>query len=262
MYRPGDHEVSVQVTTSTVRQAGKSTLTRLAAAGRPGTVVRLLDDAATLRAAQDDPAGFVEHDRLMVIDEIQLAPELLRAIKVLVDLDPRPGRFLLTGSSRVLALRTLPDALPGRMEVIELWPFSQGDMFRLLALLAGRVSGLLVPGTLAGQVGIPRTTLVRYLELLATVFLIKTVPAWSAMAVGTPKLAFVDTGIVCHLIGQDAARLDEPDGAAGQVLENLVVMELARQQDQSPAHRRTLAPSPMTARSSSAPLHTQPSLLT
>jgi predicted AAA+ superfamily ATPase len=37
------------------RQAGKSTLTRLAADGRPGTVVRLLDDAATLRAAQDDP---------------------------------------------------------------------------------------------------------------------------------------------------------------------------------------------------------------
>jgi len=47
---------------------------------------------------------------------------------VLVDLDPRPGRFLLTGSSRVLALRSLPDALPGRMEVIELWPFSQGEM--------------------------------------------------------------------------------------------------------------------------------------
>ena len=225
----------------------------------PGTVVRLLDDAATLRAAQDDPAGFVEHDKLMVIDEIQLAPELLRAIKVLVDLDARPGRFLLTGSSRVLALRTLPDALPGRMEVIELWPFSQGemsggpdlfvdaalrhgaglehssrlrkrdylelavvggfpeavrrtprrraaffdsylstlierdvlevssierqgDMFRLLALLAGRVSGLLVPGTLAGQAGIPRTTLVRYLQLLATVFLIKTIPGWKMNA--------------------------------------------------------------------------------
>jgi predicted AAA+ superfamily ATPase len=45
----------------------------------------------------------------------------------------------------------------------------------------------------------------------------------------TPKLAFVDTGIACHLIGQDAARLDEPDGAAGPILENFVVMELARQ---------------------------------
>jgi predicted AAA+ superfamily ATPase len=37
------------------RQAGKSTLTRLATAGRSGTTVRLLDDPATLRAAQDEP---------------------------------------------------------------------------------------------------------------------------------------------------------------------------------------------------------------
>ena len=292
------------------RQAGKSTLTRLAAARRAPAVVRLLDDPATLRAAKDDPTGFVEHDTLMVIDEIQLVPELLQPIKVAVDSDPTPGRYLLTGSSRVLALRTLPDALPGRMEIIELWPFSQGeingqpdrfidaafrhgprlshsstlrrrdylervvvggfpeavrrtprrrtaffdsylstlierdvlelanierrgDLFKLLALLAGRAGGLLVPGTLAGQSGIPRTTLTRYLELLSSVFLIKSIPAWSSgqtqRAVGTPKLAFVDTGIACHLIGQDAMRLGEPGGAAGPMMENFVVMELARQ---------------------------------
>jgi predicted AAA+ superfamily ATPase len=110
------------------RQAGKSTLTRLTAEGRPGTAIRLLDDPTTLRAAEDDPTDFVDHDGLLVIDEIQLVPELLRPIKVQVDLDPTPGRYLLTGSSRVLALRTLPDALPGRMEVIELWPFSQGEI--------------------------------------------------------------------------------------------------------------------------------------
>ncbi|MEU0552538.1 ATP-binding protein [Dactylosporangium sp. NPDC006015] len=292
------------------RQAGKSTLTRLATAGLPGTVIRLLDDPATLRAAQDDPTGFVDHDGLMVIDEIQLTPELLRPIKVVVDLDPTPGRFLLTGSSRILALRTLPDALPGRMEIIELWPFSQGEMsgdpdqfvdaafrhgtridhtsewrrkdylervvvggfpeavrrtprrraaffdsylttlierdvleianierrgelLKLLSLLAGRAGQLLVPGTLASQSGIPRTTLVRYLELLGSVFLVKSVPAWSSnltqRAVGTPKLAFVDTGVACHLIGQDAARLGEPGGAAGPMMENFVLMELARQ---------------------------------
>jgi uncharacterized protein len=100
------------------RQVGKSTLARVAAAGAPRTVVRLLDD----------PAGFVQHDGLMVIDEIQLAPDLFRAIKVAVDTDPRPGQFLLTGSAQILALRDLPDALPGRMEVVELWPFSQGEL--------------------------------------------------------------------------------------------------------------------------------------
>ncbi|MGH3687364.1 MAG: AAA family ATPase [Pseudonocardiaceae bacterium] len=43
----------------------------------------------------------------MIIDEIQRAPELLLAIKATVDADPRPGRFLLTGSSRLLALRDI-----------------------------------------------------------------------------------------------------------------------------------------------------------
>lgn len=292
------------------RQAGKSTLTRLAT-DRQRTVVRLLDDPATLRAAKDDPTGFVEHDSLMVIDEIQLVPELLQPIKVAVDLDPTPGRFLLTGSSRILAMRTLPDALPGRMEVIELWPFSQGelhggpdrfvdaafrhgprldlssdlrrrdylerlivggfpeamrrrtarrrnaffdsylstlierdvlelasierrgDLLKLIALLAGRAGGLLEPTALSSLSGIPRSTLVRYLELLASVFLIKSIPAWSSgqtrRAVGTPKLAFVDTGIACHLLGQDPVRLAEPGGAAGSMMENFVVMELARQ---------------------------------
>lgn len=80
------------VTLNGARQTGKSTLARIAARQNPNTVVRLLDDAATLRAARDDPAGFVEHDGLMVIDEIQLAPELFRSIKVTVDTDQRPGQ--------------------------------------------------------------------------------------------------------------------------------------------------------------------------
>lgn len=298
------------VTLNGARQAGKSTLARVAAKARPNAVVRLLDDPATLRAARDDPAGFVEHDGLMVIDEVQLAPELFRSIKVAVDTDPRPGRFLLTGSAQVLALRDLPDALPGRMEIVELWPFSQGEidrspdtfvdaafrqgpqlnrtstlrkhdyldrivrggypeaihrtarrraafydsyltnlierdvkelaaierrgqLRRLLALLAGHSGSLLVPATLAAASGIPRTTLNRYLELLSMVFLTKQIPAWSTnhthRAIGTPKLAFVDTGIATHLLGQDATRLGEPDGAAGPMTETFVLMELARQ---------------------------------
>jgi predicted AAA+ superfamily ATPase len=83
---------------------------------------------ATRQAAGADPSGFVAFPELMVIDEIQRAPELLLAIKEEVDTDPRPGRYLLTGSARVLGLRVLPDVLPGRTETIELWPFSQGEM--------------------------------------------------------------------------------------------------------------------------------------
>ena len=53
------------------------------------------------------------------LPQVQLAPELFRTIKVAVDTDQRPGQFLLTGSAQILALRDLPDALPGRLEIIE-----------------------------------------------------------------------------------------------------------------------------------------------
>jgi uncharacterized protein len=47
-----------------------------------------------------------------------------------VDRDRRPGRFLLTGSAHVLALPRVADALTGRMEIVELWPLSQGEIRR------------------------------------------------------------------------------------------------------------------------------------
>lgn len=109
------------------RQAGKSTLVR-ALAGERSAEWRDLDRVEDRQSAQADPTGFVSFSDLMVIDEIQRVPELLLAIKVAVDSDQRPGRFLLTGSSRLLGLRDLPDTLPGRMETVELWPFSQGEI--------------------------------------------------------------------------------------------------------------------------------------
>lgn len=114
---------------SGARQVGKSTLVRQIAAGRTAEW-RDLDLPQDRQSALEDPVGFVAFDDLLVIDEIQRAPELLLAIKVTVDADPRPGRFLLTGSARLLGLRDLPDTLPGRMETIELWPFSQGEIER------------------------------------------------------------------------------------------------------------------------------------
>lgn len=110
-----------------IRQAGKSTLARVLAEARSATF-RNLDVAIDRTAAQDDPEGFIDIPGTVVIDEIQRVPELLLAIKADVDSQPTPGRFLLTGSSRVLALRDLPDTLPGRMETIELWPLSQGEI--------------------------------------------------------------------------------------------------------------------------------------
>jgi uncharacterized protein len=110
------------------RQTGKSTLAELALSETTGGLARFLDDPATRSAASSDPTRFVRHEGTLLIDEVQRVPDLWLAIKHLVDQDPRPGRFLLTGSARLLGLADLPDALPGRSETIELWPLSQGEI--------------------------------------------------------------------------------------------------------------------------------------
>ena len=110
------------------RQVGKSTLAERVLPDAPRRQARFLDDPQTRLAAENDPVGFLDFDGLMLIDEVQRAPGLWLAIKNIVDRDPRPGRFILTGSARLLALQSLPDALPGRSETIELWPLSQGEI--------------------------------------------------------------------------------------------------------------------------------------
>lgn len=110
------------------RQAGKSTLAEHVVAGHAGTWLSL-DDAATLDAARTDPVGFVAgRTGLTGIDEAQRVPELLLAVKAQVDRDRRPGRFLLTGSTRLLGAPGLADSLAGRMEALTLWPFTQAEL--------------------------------------------------------------------------------------------------------------------------------------
>jgi predicted AAA+ superfamily ATPase len=111
------------------RQVGKSTLvTKLL--DLPGRVeVMTLDHEPTLRAACVDPRSFVERSiDTLVIDEAQLEPRLFRAVKAAVDSDRRPGRFVLTGSARLLSLPEMADALVGRVDVVELWPFSEVEL--------------------------------------------------------------------------------------------------------------------------------------
>lgn len=117
------------------RQVGKTTLTRNLA--YPGTVDFVtLDDETNRLAVQHDPRSFVQRPAdTFVIDEAQLEPNLFRAIKAEIDRDRRPGRFLLTGSSRLLSAPDMAASLVGRVETIDLWPFSQGE-------LVGRADGL------------------------------------------------------------------------------------------------------------------------
>ena len=108
------------------RQAGKTTLARTYVS--PARPYITLDDPATLAAARADPTGFVRGLSQAVIDEVQRAPDLLLAIKESVDKDPRPGRFLLTGSTNLMAMPVVADSLAGRLEVVTLLPFAQAEL--------------------------------------------------------------------------------------------------------------------------------------
>ncbi len=114
------------------RQTGKSTLVKsLAKEGLFASHYLTLDDVSVLSAIRHDPAGFLSglpDDQLIILDEIQRAPELLLSIKDNVDQDRRAGRFLLTGSANVLLLPKLADSLAGRMEILTLWPLAQQEL--------------------------------------------------------------------------------------------------------------------------------------
>ena len=125
------------------RQCGKTTLVRDLVAGERTYVT--LDDDTALEGARQDPAEFVRGRARITIDEVQRAPDLLRAIKRAVDLDRSPGRFLLTGSANVLTLPTVSESLAGRMEVVTLQPLSRAEVRgRRPAFLRKAFTGALV----------------------------------------------------------------------------------------------------------------------
>jgi len=134
------------------RQVGKSTLAKALLHAQPAGRYITLDDPAARRAAEMDPGGFVTRtEGLTVLDEIQLAPQLFRAIKLEVDRDRRSGRFLLTGSANVLVLPRLSDSLAGRMELMTLEGLSQGEILGRSGNLVDRLfdAAELVPQHLA-----------------------------------------------------------------------------------------------------------------
>jgi len=120
------------------RQAGKSTLARLIADEDHPAPYVTLDDPATLDAAAADPTGFLAGRERLVIDEVQRAPELLLAIKRRVDEDPSRGQFLLTGSANLRTHPRIADALPGRVDYLTLWPFSQAELVGRTAMFLER----------------------------------------------------------------------------------------------------------------------------
>ena len=299
------------------RQTGKTTLVKQLAeepaSGENSRQYISLDSATALAGALDDPTGFLQGlKKPVIIDEAQRATALMLAIKEDVDRERHAGRYLLTGSANILTLPGIADSLAGRMEVLTLYPLSQGEiagtqedfisalfqkefplkqtgnaltkealleaialggypevlsrsnakrraawfdsyittlverdirdisnvqdisgLIRLLRLLGVRSGTLHNQAELSRSIGMPASTLGRYIPLLEALFLIWFLPAWSSnlskRLVKSPKIHVCDSGLACHLCGADPERLADDSIMAGRLLESFVAGELLKQ---------------------------------
>jgi uncharacterized protein len=290
------------------RQCGKTTLIRDLVSGSREFLT--LDDDTVLASARSDPAGLIRGLDKSALDEVQRAPELLRAIKRSVDQDRRPGRFLLTGSANLLAIPTVSESLAGRMEIVSLLPLSQSEIGRhkptfLKAAFKGKVTrpsdpilgsnlvdAVLVGGypemlrrnrperrqawardyiraiverdvrdiadiekleqvprllrvlaqysgqltnftQLGGQIGLDDKTTRKYVAILEQLFLVRRIEPWFRnrlnRLVKTPKLHFLDSGLLAALLGITAARIASDRTIFGRILETFVFSEILKQ---------------------------------
>lgn len=108
------------------RQSGKTTLCQQLT--DHDVQYRTLDDVNFLQSAVLDPQRFVQHDRkMLIIDEIQKAPDLLPSIKRQVDQNPALGQYLITGSAHVFELPGVRESLAGRVGRVRLRTLTMGE---------------------------------------------------------------------------------------------------------------------------------------
>jgi len=108
------------------RQVGKSTLANTLFPDRKQIS---LDDLTVLAQARQDPQGFLRQlPRPVTLDEVQRVPELLLAIKEIVDKDRKPGSFLLTGSAHLSTFQKVRESLAGRVGLARVRPLTAAEL--------------------------------------------------------------------------------------------------------------------------------------
>jgi len=242
------------------RQSGKTTLCQ---AVFPGHAYVSLEAEDVRHYAKEDPRGFLgEYGRGAILDEVQRAPHLLPYLQGLVDEDPTPGRFVLTGSQHFGLSEAISQSLAGRVGVLHLLPVAWDELTRFnghpdrfldviwagayprihdrgipadvwlrdyfstyiqrdvrqvlqvadleafstfVRLAAGRTGTEINLSGLGADAGIRHNTARSWLSVLETSFLITRIPAWHRnfrkQQIKAPKLHFLDSGLVCFLLG-------------------------------------------------------------
>jgi uncharacterized protein len=132
-----------------------------------------------------------------------------------VDTDKRPGRFLLTGSANLMTLPQVADSMP-----------------RLLRILAQHSAKLVNYSSAGAPLGIGHVTTQKYTGVLEQLFLIRTLQPWYTnelkRLVKTPKLHFLDSGLLAALRALSPARPASDRMSFGAVLETFILAELLK----------------------------------
>lgn len=269
------------------RQSGKTTLSRACFPDKPYVNLEALDQRAF---ASEDPRGFLaQFPEGAVLDEVQQVAGLFSYLQVLVDENPQPGQFILTGSENLSLSQSVSQSLAGRVAIRHLLPLSyaelsqfpkapaflwqavlsggyprpyqagidfadwlqdyittyiERDVRRLanvgdlstfqnfMRLAAGRTGQEINLSRLGGDVGVSHNTIRHWFSLLEAGFLIWQIPPWftnySSRWVKSPKLHFVDTGLVCALLGIRTVEQLEFHPLRGAIFETWVVSEIMK----------------------------------
>ena len=136
------------VTLTGPRQSGKSTLCRSLFPEKPYANL----EAPDIRSfATDDPRAFLaQFPQGAILDEVQRTPDLPAYLQGLIDDDPSPGRWILTGSHNLALTQSVNQSLAGRSAMLHLLPLARSEVVRFArhprgldeALVAGGFPGI------------------------------------------------------------------------------------------------------------------------
>ncbi len=289
------------------RQVGKTTMLKKCFAEKYEYVV--LDDINELEQAQNDPALFFKsHNLPILIDEVQLAPELFRQIKLIVDKSEKKGLVCLTGSQTFRLLQNAGESLAGRICIIDMAGLSLRELYNInfsepfipteqyiekrsstivqyeniwqkihrgsmpeladsnikweqyyhsyirtyinrdirdlikasnvvtfnkfLVSIAARTGELFNAGAIANDIGISLKTVQEWTNMLEGSGIIKMIHPFerniSKRAIKTPKIYFMDTGLVCSLVGWSTPTVAQNGAMSGSLFETFVVSEIIK----------------------------------
>jgi len=126
------------------RQSGKTTLVRAIFPDKPYVT---LEDPDQRRFALEDPRGFLSaFPKGAILDEVQRTPEIFSYLQGIVDFNPAPGQFILTGSNNFLLQQSITQSLAGRVGYLQLLPFAMNEIYSSEAEIPDENSLLLKGG--------------------------------------------------------------------------------------------------------------------